>query len=126
MANSTGVFGEEYVCKYLQKKGYTIVTRNYRSRFGEIDIIAQNEQYIAFVEVKTRSPGAIAQPQAAVGAAKRRKIIKTALQFLQEKHLALQPRFDVAALTVEPTQQRARRLDYFENAFGAEDGYAAF
>ncbi|MBQ2420070.1 MAG: YraN family protein, partial [Clostridia bacterium] len=50
---TTGSAGEEYAAEVLTRKGYEIITRNYRSRFGEIDIICKNDKFIAFVEVKT-------------------------------------------------------------------------
>ena len=54
-----GNIGEDYVCSYLIKQGYEIVERNYRIRGGEIDIIAVNNDYIAFVEVKSRKPNSM-------------------------------------------------------------------
>ena len=117
---TTGELGEKLACLYLQRKGYTILCRNYHSRWGEIDIIARSGAYIVFAEVKTRAPDAIAPPE---DAAKRRKILRTAQQYLTAFPQKLQPRFDVLALTMEGNGARVR---HFENAFGAGDGYAPF
>ena len=54
MNNASGKIGEDYAAQFLTKKGYRVVARNYRSRFGEIDLIAENKEYIVFAEVKTR------------------------------------------------------------------------
>ena len=63
---NSGAFGEEWVARYLQKKGWEILERNYHSRYGEIDMIAVDGPYIVFVEVKTRSADSIAGPLEAV------------------------------------------------------------
>ncbi len=63
---SAGAAGEVLAARILRDKGYTILAANVRSRFGEIDIIAADRQYIAFVEVKTRSEGALYAPREAV------------------------------------------------------------
>ncbi|MGI6262092.1 MAG: YraN family protein [Acutalibacteraceae bacterium] len=120
---TTGELGEKLACVYLKRKGYTILCRNYHSRWGEIDIIARAGAYIVFAEVKTRAPDAIAPPEESVGTAKRRRILRTAQQYLSFFPQKLQPRFDVLALTMEGN---GARVKHYENAFGAEDGYAPF
>ena len=121
--NRQGEAGEAAARRYLEKKGYCVVSANYRSRFGEIDIIAATRQYIVFVEVKTRSTGAIARPMEFVDGPKRRRIQKTAMLYLASHPTALQPRFDVIEVMADGKRSKIRHL---ENAFGAEDGYAAF
>lgn len=101
MNNSSGAVGEEYTAVYLQKKGYSILKRNFHSRYGEIDIIAKNGKYLAFVEVKTREQGSLVNPLEAVTVSKQKKIIRTALLFLQKDPMPLQPRFDAAAVITE-------------------------
>ena len=76
--------GEEYTAKYLKKHGYRIVTRNYRKRYGEIDIVAENKEYVVFVEVKTRHENSMTQPVDAVDKRKQMRLIKTASAFLSE------------------------------------------
>ena len=121
--NRQGEAGEAAARRYLEKKGYCVVSTNYRSRFGEIDIIATTPQYIVFVEVKTRSAGAIARPMEFVDGPKRRRIQKTAMLYLASYPTALQPRFDVIEVMVDGKRSK---INHLENAFGAEDGHAAF
>ena len=72
---SKGAVGELLAARYLRKQKYTLLAANYRTRFGEIDIIAANRKYIAFVEVKQRNSAAISTPQEAVTAEKQQKIL---------------------------------------------------
>ncbi len=121
MDNSSGAAGERAAAEYLGKKGYEIVARNYRSRFGEIDLIARGGGCLVFVEVKTRKPGAKVGPLEAVTPAKRRRIVKTALVYLSGPNGAapgLQPRFDVVAVAF--SGDGAVSVRQIENAFGSE------
>jgi len=79
-----GDFGEEEACKFLKKKGCKILTRNYRTPGGEIDIIARSGNVILFVEVKTRVSDRFAQPWEAVGFRKRKNIRAAAKQYIRE------------------------------------------
>ncbi|MCI1956416.1 MAG: YraN family protein [Oscillospiraceae bacterium] len=118
MDNSSGALGEQYTARYLETHGFEIVRRNFHSRFGEIDLIAQDFRYLAFVEVKTRAKKAPVGPLEAVTASKQRKIIRTAMLYLQANPTGLQPRFDVAAVTTEAGVPVAIR--YLGNAFSCE------
>ena len=111
--------GERYAAEYLLKKGYKIAARNFRSRFGEIDIVAENADFVAFVEVKTRSRDYISRPSEAVTAAKQRKIIKTAQFYLLRSEKELQPRFDVIEIvTASKNDFRVLEIQHIEDAFG--------
>jgi putative endonuclease len=115
MDNSSGPAGEDFAVDYLRSQNCEILRRNYHSRFGEIDIIARDGEYLAFVEVKTREVSSMVGPLEAVTAAKQRKIIRTALSYLQKYPQNLQPRFDIAAVTTKngiPTT-----VCYLKNAF---------
>ncbi len=113
-----GFRGEDLAAEYLRKKGFIITERNYHSRFGEIDIIAENEEYILFVEVKTREAGSMVSPAEAVDPKKQEKIMMTANTYLSRSFSELQPRFDVAQITVVPSGRREEyKIDYIENAF---------
>lgn len=90
-----GAWGEALVAEYLRKKRYTIVAAGYRSRFGEIDLIAQNRKYLVFVEVKLRKNVAFAEAKEYVDRRKQDKIRVTASIFLDRYPTKLQPRFDV-------------------------------
>ena len=70
-----GEYGEIIAARYLRTHGYIIVQNNYRCKFGEIDIVAEDKKYVVFVEVKTRSMGMKYSPADAVDSAKRNKII---------------------------------------------------
>ena len=107
-----GSVGEELTCKYLMSKGYRIAARNYRSKFGEIDIIACNERCIAFVEVKTRNKNPLNRPCMAVNRSKRMKIMKTAYMYLQENKVNLMPRFDISEVYLMNNTHRLHHIDY--------------
>jgi len=95
----TGKSGEDIACDALRKRGYRIVARNYRTRLGEIDIIALDKDVICFIEVKTRTNVRRGMPAESVHAAKQRQIAKTALAFLQEKKFFdKKARFDVVSV----------------------------
>lgn len=120
--SQTGRLGEEETARRLLGQGYTILSRNYRSPYGEIDLIAAKDTILAFVEVKTRSPGALGSPGAAVDARKQRRILKTALCFLEEHPSPLQPRFDVAeVLLAQKGSSRIAAYNYLEGAFTADE-----
>jgi putative endonuclease len=91
----TGQEGERLALEYLQAKGYSLVQSNFRTRFGEIDIIVKNGEYLVFAEVKTRKNSRFALGAEAVDARKRRKLILTASGYLALHATRLQPRFDV-------------------------------
>lgn len=112
----TGDRGECCAAEFLQSGGFRIVEQNFYSRFGEIDIIAENQQYILFVEVKTRVKGGLASPAAAVTPQKQRRILKTAEIYLLSHPGELQPRFDVIEVFTAPNGEVAG-LNHLENAF---------
>lgn len=112
-----GKTGERLAADYLRKKGYSILAVNFRCRFGEIDVIAQNRKYIAFVEVKTRGAGSFVHPLEAITPAKRARIVKTAQFYLLAHPTKLQPRFDAAAVFMHG--DGAAQIEYIENAFQA-------
>lgn len=110
-----GKLGEDLVCVYLEKQGYSIAVRNYRIRGGEIDIIAENSDYIAFVEVKTRKPDSLVSGYEAIDTRKKGLIIKTAADYCCKHPTVLQPRFDIAQVIFDG--QRALSIDYIKNAY---------
>ncbi len=110
-----GKIGEDAAAKYLKKKGYTILERNFRKRFGELDIIAQKENKIVFAEVKTRSSTAFGMPSEYVNLKKQQKIIKTAQSYLSEKNLDPEISFDVFEVIISGL--KVISLNHIENAF---------
>jgi putative endonuclease len=110
--------GESHTAQYLEKQGYTIVARNYKKQFGEIDLIAKKDQELVFVEVKTRSSCYI-EPEYLISPAQQRKIIATAKAYIAEYDLMEYVwRFDAALLIGNPPHQK---LTYIPNAFTQEE-----
>lgn len=123
---AVGQMGEDAAAFHLEMKAYEVIARNYHSRFGEVDIIAKNEKYLVFVEVKTRTKGAEAQPKESVDALKQKRLVKTAMIYLSERGEDLQPRFDVIEVWLERTTGAILALNHIENAFLGVDFYEAF
>ncbi len=96
--NLDGAWGEALVAEYLRKKKYTVVAAGFHSRFGEIDLIAENKQYLVFVEVKMRKSAAFAQARDYVDRRKQDKLRVTASIYLSQYPTKLQPRFDVVEI----------------------------
>ena len=108
----TGTQEEIVAAKYLEEQGYCILQKNYRNRFGEIDLVAQDEEYIVFVEVKYRRTVQKGLPEEAVDLKKQRTISKVALHFLMmhNKGVDTPCRFDVVAIT-------GQEIKLYKNAF---------
>ena len=94
-ASLVGRRGEAQAADYLRRRGYRIIEAGYRSRYGEIDLIAEKRGIVAIVEVKTRSGDRFAQALEVVDGPKRRRIRLTALQWLAQQEREPQLRFDV-------------------------------
>ena len=114
--NKPGVWGEVYAARYLRDHGYKIITANFRSRLGEIDIIAKKDGYICYIEVKTRSGNAIYQPKEAVDTFKQERIIATSRNFERVYGTRLQPRYDVCEVVLDG-ELKPSKINYIENAF---------
>ncbi len=121
-AQRAGKAGEDYTAGWLTRQGYEILDRNWHCPWGEVDLIARKGETAAFVEVKARRPGAMVSPLEAVDRRKQQRLIKTAQAWLAQNGGDLQPRMDVAAVTV--TEEEGRQLisgfDYYEGAFEKE------
>lgn len=119
----TGAMGEQAAADYLLEKGYELLARNWHCRWGELDLVARKEDILAFVEVKTRKPGAMVSPLEAVNRTKQRKLIRSAQAYLMELgETELQPRFDVAAVTVFPGELPRFTVEYWPSAFDGSEG----
>ena len=115
MNKKLGDQGEALVARFLEERGFAILVSNYRTRLGEVDIIAQKDDLLVFVEVKTRRH-AYFPINMVVTHGKQKKIIKAAKQFLLEKRVVDKVcRFDVA--TVLYGGDGNSHVDYIENAF---------
>ena len=116
MASSTGDFGENIAAAHLAQHGFKCLEFNFRTRFGEIDIIAQDERYLLFVEVKTRKVNARVSGLEAVGYRKQERLRAAAEQYFMDHGSKLQPRFDV--ISIETTKDgQVASIQWIENAF---------
>jgi putative endonuclease len=111
----TGREGEEIAAAFLEKQGYRIVEKNFRSVSGEIDLIAWDKETVVFVEVKARSSSQFGGPVGAVNHRKQVKISLVAAGFIQRERLWSSPcRFDVVSIV---RQSGKTTVDLFQNAF---------
>lgn len=118
-----GDMGEKIVSQYLREKDYQILGRNYSPKWisgpirGEIDIIAKKENTISFVEVKTLMDGQGFLPEDKVNFAKQKKILKTAENWLMEKKIPLDSRWQVDVISVEiNSDSKKAKIRHFPNA----------
>jgi putative endonuclease len=113
-----GRFGEAAAAEFLRKKGYEILGMNYRTRLGEIDLIAADKKYVVFVEVKLRRSGDFAQAREFVTPAKQRRILAAASEWLQRSPSRRQPRFDVIEIYAPQGVRTPKpEIRHWENAF---------
>jgi putative endonuclease len=109
-----GKEGEDRAARFLSKQGYRILERNYRTRSGEIDLIALHQGMVVFVEVKTRTNDAFGAPELAVTPPKQRRLVNAALGYIKHKKLHQVPcRFDVVAISASAEKE----LELIQNAF---------
>ena len=111
-----GIEGEDLAEKALRKRGYKIVEKNYRSKFGEIDIIAEEKGCLVFVEVKRRTTGSFGDSLEAVDEKKKRHMIRSAMWYLKANKCANRKvRFDVVGIDGDA-------LKIIQHAFIVEEG----
>lgn len=116
--NVVGAWGEALAADYLRKKRYKLVAANYRSRFGEIDLIVSDRKYLVFVEVKLRKTDRFAAAAEFVDFRKQNRIRSTAALYLSEHETALQPRFDVIEIYApDGTATEHPEIHHMEDAF---------
>ena len=121
---SLGRAGESIACDFLVKNGFQIVKRNYTVRGGEIDIIAENEKYIIFVEVKTRTAGHSVEKYgrgaAAVNSTKKEHFLFAVKSYMRTFPSEKKPRIDVIEITLENFEGCvATKISHYPNAFGS-------
>jgi putative endonuclease len=102
--------GEDLALEYLEKNGFVIIEKNFRSRFGEIDLIVKDGQTIVFVEVKYRLSENYGSPKEAVTNEKIKKIIRTAQYFITKNNFNSLYRFDVVSIYKD-------KIEHIKNAF---------
>lgn len=110
---SKGDFGEETACKYIKKNGYKILGKNFRTKFGEIDLIGIDNDTICFIEVKARSSSDYGSPEEFVTKRKQERLWKTASIYINKNTLEFgNYRFDVISVDLENEE-----IEIFKNAF---------
>ena len=113
-----GAWGEDCAAAYLRRHGYRILARNYSCRFGEIDLIAEKDGVLLFVEVKLRTNLQYGAPREYVTVKKQEKLRAAALLYLSERELDVPARFDVAEVYTDVRHSAGNtRIAYIENAF---------
>ncbi len=119
-AVSIGALGEEAAALALVKNGYKIIEKNYRSKMGEIDIIAKDGDYTCFIEVRLRKNNSFGSPADSINEGKQRRIIKTAQQYAVKNKIYDTPmRFDVVLINAVATENRLKNahLEIIKDAF---------
>ena len=110
-----GKFGEDLAARHLKKQGYRLLCKNYRTRFGEIDIIAKDGDTIVFVEVKSRRTSSFGHPKYAITPEKQKRISKTALYYLKTtRQNHCRARFDVVTIN---SVNKKTDIEIVKNAF---------
>lgn len=113
-----GRFGEETAAAYLKNKQYRLLGMNYRTRYGEIDLIVCDRRYMVFVEVKLRRSASFAEAREFVTRRKQERVIAAAEAWLQNNPTRLQPRFDVVEVYApRGADPDCVEIHHIENAF---------
>ncbi len=116
--NIVGAWGESVAAEYLRKKHYKLIATNYKTRFGEIDLIASDSKFLVFVEVKLRKSNSFANAFEYVDHYKQNRLRTTAEIYLSANPSVLQPRFDVIEIYApEGTLTKKTKINHIEGAF---------
>jgi putative endonuclease len=111
----SGKLGEEAAVNFLKEKGYKILSRNFKTKLGEVDVVARDRDTYCFIEVKSRNSDRFGLAQEAVSVLKQRQISKAALGYLKENRLLnKKARFDVVSIMY---QNNSPVIDLIKNAF---------
>jgi len=116
-----GQRGEDLAAQYLQSQGYTIVARNWRCQYGELDLVARHTDTLVFVEVKTRQSynlkAGMEQAFAGITPHKREKVIKAVYAYLEDHNHSADTLWRVDAIGVTLTYDNRVKIDHVEDAF---------
>jgi putative endonuclease len=119
-ARDTGLLGEKLAGQYLEAHGYKIIETNYRSRDGEIDIVASRDDMLCFVEVRTKSSLNCGTPEESVTPGKKKKLVLTAQDYVQ-KHGVCESDWRIDFIGVElDGAGKPVRIEHIESAIGEE------
>ncbi len=115
-----GRYCEDKAVVFLKKNGYKVLERNYRSLFGEIDVVAKDGDCLVFIEVKSRASPLFGPPYLRLTAKKRENIIKSALSYLKRNSsVDTECRIDVVSISLDRNEGR---IELIKDAFGIDDG----
>jgi putative endonuclease len=113
-----GKKGEEIAAEYIKSKGFFVAAKNYKSAHGEIDIIAEDDKTVVFVEVKSRTSDSGYLPREAVTEGKKKRIIFTARNYIYKSRTTLVPRFDIIEVILpDDCNILKAEINHIENAF---------
>ena len=115
--NELGIIGEKAACEFLKGKGYKILDYNWRFAKDELDIIAEHDNFLIVIEVKTRSSWQYGEPHEAVTPKKQKFIVRATEAYILEKEIELEVRFDVISIVM--TGNTVTDLTHIEDAFYA-------
>lgn len=121
-----GALGEKLAVKYLKQQGYKILEKNYKTKVGEIDIIARDGKEVVFIEVKTRDSDPYLSGMYAVDQRKQFHIMRTAAFYLDAERCTLQPRFDIVEVEIDRSSGKLKSVNHIKNAFWQTEDYARF
>jgi len=114
---SLGKKGEELAADYIKSRGYFVSAKNYRSAHGEIDIIAENEKFVVFIEVKLRDEKSSYMPREAVTSHKKGRLVYTAKNYIFKSRTRLIPRFDIIEVIIPENGNILKaEINHIENA----------
>ena len=121
-AKSIGNEGEKIALKFLKSKKYIIHTTNYTNRYGEVDIIAEKDGVVAFIEVKTRKNSKFGRPSDFVTPAKQQRIVSAAEYYVYNNGITDRLRFDIIeVLTGDDPENPKYYVNHIEDAFGVDN-----
>src|SRR3989304_7180096 len=117
---NTGILGEKYARDFLKKRGYRILETNYRCPQGEIDIVARQQDFLVFIEVRTKTSLEFGSPEESITSIKRNHLRATALHYVQD-HTDLPQQWRIDVVAVELNEKgKLSRIEVIENAVGGE------
>ncbi len=111
-----GDWGEELAVRFLEERGYKVISTKYRCAYGEVDIVAMDGEELVFVEVRTRSPGNFGTPEESVSAHKLRRLMATCQDYLQKSgQEAVNWRVDLISVRLEKGRSRTPKVERIDH-----------
>ena len=112
----TGKIGEEIAKEYLKKKGFKILEQNYKTKYGEIDLVCQDKKTLVIVEVRTKKGENFGTPEQSLDKKKLRKLWFNAQSYTARKKIKTPCRIDAVCIVLSPTKHKVpERIGYYEN-----------